>query len=53
MHFAQAIESGQRDNLILWMRSSSVRNIQCPMCEQKPDLVPSQGYGDGFTMQDV
>lgn len=51
MHLAQAVESGERDNLILWMRSSSVRNIQCPMCEQKPHLIPFQGFGDGFTKE--
>lgn len=53
MHLAQAVESGERDNLIMWMRSSSVRNIQCPMCERKPDLIPFQGFGDGFTKENA
>lgn len=49
MHQAQAITSGKRVNLIVWMRSSSIRNRQCPMCGEPPSLVPSEGYGDGFT----
>ena len=48
MHQAQAISSGERVNLIIWMRSSSVRNQQCPMCGAPPTLVHSEGYGDGF-----
>jgi len=31
------------------MRSSAVRNQQCPMCEQVPDLLTTQDEGDGFT----
>ena len=49
MHQAQAITSGERVNLIVWMRSSSIRNCQCPMCGEPPSLVQSEGYGDGFT----
>ena len=49
MHQAQAITSGERVNLIVWMRSSSIRNHQCPMCGEPPSLVQSEGYGDGFT----
>ena len=26
-----------------------MRNKQCPMCGEVPSLVPSVGYGDGFT----
>ena len=52
MHGALPITSGQRYNLIVWMRSSSVRNRLCPMCDQSPDLVPNTGYGDGFTTED-
>ena len=48
-HGALPIKSSERYNLILWMRSSSVRNLLCPMCDQKPSLVPSEDYGDGFT----
>lgn len=48
-HQAQPITSGERHNLIVWMRSSSVRNRECPMCGRLPSLVDSPGYGDGFT----
>jgi len=51
MHKALSIEKGHRSNLILWMRASSIRNRQCPMCWKEPKLINvSQGcYGDGFT----
>ena len=52
-HQAQAITSGKRVNLIIWMRSSSVRNTLCPMCGEQPSLVPSEGYADGFTIVDT
>jgi hypothetical protein len=48
-HQAHPITSGKRVNLIIWMRSSSVRNSQCPMCGEEPSLVTCDGYGDGFT----
>lgn len=51
LHGALSIEKGDRHNLILWMRSSSVRNRQCPMCWHEPKLIPVSedgGYGDGF-----
>ena len=53
IHMALPIESGERWNLILWLRSSQHRNRTCPMCGKKPDLceVPSGSYGDGFTIQ--
>lgn len=51
MHGAQPIESGERINLIIWMRASSVRNQLCPMCDRKPDLVETQGKGDGFAVE--
>lgn len=48
-HGALPITSGIRHNLIIWMRSSEVRNKLCPMCDQAPKLVPVQeGFGDGF-----
>lgn len=52
VHRALPIESGERWNLILWLRSSAHRNRSCPMCGQKPDLaeVASGSYGDGFTI---
>ncbi|XP_058672787.1 2-oxoglutarate and iron-dependent oxygenase domain-containing protein 2 [Ammospiza caudacuta] len=49
MHGALPIASGERWNLIVWMRSSAVRNRLCPMCRRKPELVPAEGFGDGFT----
>ncbi|KAK3599067.1 hypothetical protein CHS0354_024393 [Potamilus streckersoni] len=49
MHGALPIYSGVRYNLITWMRSSKIRNQLCPMCNNKPDLVKTVGYGDGFT----
>ena len=49
MHGALEIADGERYNLIMWMRASSVRNSLCPRCGESPSLVPSRGYGDGFT----
>ncbi|KAK2711122.1 2-oxoglutarate and iron-dependent oxygenase domain-containing protein 2-like isoform X2 [Artemia franciscana] len=51
MHGAMPIEYGERYNMIIWARSSSVRNLNCPMCMKKPDLEPVDvGWGEGFTM---
>ncbi|XP_069135987.1 2-oxoglutarate and iron-dependent oxygenase domain-containing protein 2-like [Argopecten irradians] len=52
-HGALPIHAGERYNLIVWMRSSRVRNTMCPMCDQKPELVETIGYGDGFTQPTV
>ncbi|KAM8961496.1 2-oxoglutarate and iron-dependent oxygenase domain-containing protein 2 [Pelodytes ibericus] len=49
VHGALPIESGERWNLIIWMRASQVRNKLCPMCNNKPQLVETLGEGDGFT----
>ncbi|XP_076007267.1 2-oxoglutarate and iron-dependent oxygenase domain-containing protein 2 isoform X2 [Genypterus blacodes] len=49
MHGALPISSGQRWNLIIWMRASQVRNNLCPMCNQRPTLVEGEGFADGFT----
>lgn len=49
MHGALPIQSGERINLIIWMRSSVVRDKLCPMCDMEPRLVPCSGEGDGFT----
>lgn len=49
MHGALPIQSGERINLIIWMRSSVVRNKSCPMCGMEPRLMPCSGEGDGFT----
>ncbi|XP_051887865.1 2-oxoglutarate and iron-dependent oxygenase domain-containing protein 2 [Pristis pectinata] len=48
-HGALPISSGERWNLIVWMRSSQVRNQLCPMCDRKPQLEDAVGFGDGFT----
>ncbi|CAG12575.1 unnamed protein product, partial [Tetraodon nigroviridis] len=49
MHGALPISSGQRWNLIVWMRASQERNGLCPMCNRRPLLVEGQGFADGFT----
>ncbi|XP_028313357.1 2-oxoglutarate and iron-dependent oxygenase domain-containing protein 2 isoform X2 [Gouania willdenowi] len=51
MHGALPIASGQRWNLIVWMRASQVRNRLCPMCNRKPSLVEGQGFAEGFTKE--
>ncbi|XP_069789649.1 2-oxoglutarate and iron-dependent oxygenase domain-containing protein 2 isoform X3 [Narcine bancroftii] len=48
-HGALPISSGERWNLIVWLRSSQVRNELCPMCDRKPQLEEAVGFGDGFT----
>ncbi|XP_075690213.1 2-oxoglutarate and iron-dependent oxygenase domain-containing protein 2 isoform X2 [Rhinoderma darwinii] len=50
VHGALPITSGERWNLIIWMRASSIRNKQCPMCHKEPQLVETMGEGDGFTV---
>ncbi|XP_068937616.1 2-oxoglutarate and iron-dependent oxygenase domain-containing protein 2 isoform X2 [Petaurus breviceps papuanus] len=52
MHGAMPLESGERWNLIIWMRASSVRNKLCPMCGKPPQLVEDEGFGDGFTREE-
>ncbi len=49
MHGALPIASGQRWNLIIWMRASRERNKLCPMCSRRPTLVEGEGFADGFT----
>lgn len=50
-HEAQPIDSGWRLNLIMWLRSSGVRNKQCPMCGAPPSLVQVDSLaGEGFTL---
>ncbi|TDH12413.1 hypothetical protein EPR50_G00046990 [Perca flavescens] len=49
MHGALPISSGQRWNLIIWMRASHERNKLCPMCNRRPTLVEGEGFADGFT----
>ena len=50
LHKALSIDSGERWNLIIWMRSSKLRNLKCPMCQQAPNKISSPYYGDGFTL---
>jgi len=53
LHGAMPVISGKRTNLIIWFRSSSVRNQLCPMCGDVPDLeIVDHGdsWGDGFTV---
>ena len=50
LHKALPIESGERLNLIIWMRSSKIRNKLCPMCQKTPNKIPVPFYGDGFTL---
>ena len=52
-HGAMEIEEGDRMNLIIWMRSSKSRGKLCPMCGEKPKLVPACGRGDGFKADTV
>ncbi|XP_048199030.1 2-oxoglutarate and iron-dependent oxygenase domain-containing protein 2 isoform X2 [Perognathus longimembris pacificus] len=49
LHGARPLRTGERWNLIVWLRASAVRNHLCPMCCQKPNLVDDEGFGDGFT----
>jgi len=49
-HEALPVTSGWRLNLIMWLRSSKVRNEQCPMCNKPPSLVQIDSLaGEGFT----
>jgi len=51
IHGVMPIEQGYRHNIIIWMRSSDVRNKICPMCKQSPNVeLVDEGTGDGFTL---
>jgi len=51
LHMAQPIDSGRRHNLIIWCRSSAVRNDMCPMCFKLPVVVPTTVHShEGFTV---
>ncbi|XP_074154996.1 2-oxoglutarate and iron-dependent oxygenase domain-containing protein 2 isoform X2 [Sminthopsis crassicaudata] len=52
LHGALPLDSGERWNLIIWMRASVIRNVMCPMCKKPPQLVEDEGYGDGFTLEE-
>lgn len=50
LHQAEPITAGQRHNLIIWCRSSGVRNDRCPMCLAPPKVVPTNCYmNEGFS----
>jgi hypothetical protein len=52
LHCVLPLMTGRRVNLVMWMRSSSVRNLKCPMCGKIPDLEPvERGWGEGFTIK--
>lgn len=53
VHGAMPLTSGERCNLILWLRSSEIRNKLCPMCDKAPNLVSQVGCGDGFTTTEM
>ncbi|XP_006865438.1 PREDICTED: 2-oxoglutarate and iron-dependent oxygenase domain-containing protein 2 [Chrysochloris asiatica] len=52
LHGARPLGSGERWNLVIWLRVSAVRNRLCPMCCREPDLVDDEGFGDGFTREE-
>ncbi|XP_052024025.1 2-oxoglutarate and iron-dependent oxygenase domain-containing protein 2 isoform X2 [Apodemus sylvaticus] len=52
LHGARPLCTGERWNLVVWLRASAVRNRLCPMCCQKPELVDEEGFGDGFTREE-
>lgn len=52
LHGARPIGTGERWNLVVWLRASAVRNHLCPMCCREPDLVDDEGFGDGFTREE-
>lgn len=52
LHGARALGTGERWNLVIWLRASAVRNRLCPMCCREPDLVDDEGFGDGFTREE-
>ncbi|XP_032024284.1 2-oxoglutarate and iron-dependent oxygenase domain-containing protein 2 isoform X1 [Hylobates moloch] len=52
LHGARPLGTGERWNLVVWLRASAVRNRLCPMCCHEPDLVDDEGFGDGFTREE-
>lgn len=49
LHGARPLGSGERWNLVVWLRASAVRNRRCPMCRRPPELADAEDFGDGFT----
>uniref|UniRef100_A0A8C3WXY2 2-oxoglutarate and iron dependent oxygenase domain containing 2 n=1 Tax=Catagonus wagneri TaxID=51154 RepID=A0A8C3WXY2_9CETA len=52
LHGARPLCTGERWNLVVWLRASAVRNRLCPMCCREPQLVDDEGFGDGFTREE-
>uniref|UniRef100_A0A8C5KTY0 2-oxoglutarate and iron-dependent oxygenase domain containing 2 n=2 Tax=Jaculus jaculus TaxID=51337 RepID=A0A8C5KTY0_JACJA len=52
LHGARPLVTGERWNLVVWLRASAVRNHLCPMCCREPDLVDDEGFSDGFTREE-
>nr|KAF6466759.1 2-oxoglutarate and iron dependent oxygenase domain containing 2 [Rousettus aegyptiacus] len=52
LHGARPLGTGERWNLVVWLRASAVRNRLCPMCCRTPNLVDDEGFGDGFTREE-
>ncbi|XP_025257475.1 2-oxoglutarate and iron-dependent oxygenase domain-containing protein 2 isoform X1 [Theropithecus gelada] len=52
LHGARPLGTGERWNLVVWLRASAVRNRLCPMCRREPDLVDDEGFSDGFTREE-
>lgn len=51
MHRAMPLTEGRRHNLILWCRSSAVRNERCPMCFEQPRKVRTNFFSnEGFSV---
>jgi hypothetical protein len=50
-HKATPIMTGRRHNLIIWCRSSGIRNQHCNMCWSVPQVIPTNRYGhEGFSV---
>ncbi|KAM6155489.1 2-oxoglutarate and iron-dependent oxygenase domain-containing protein 2 isoform 1-T1 [Rhynchocyon petersi] len=52
LHGARPLGTGERWNLVVWLRASAVRNRLCPMCCREPELLDDEGFGDGFTREE-
>ncbi|CAE7775239.1 OGFOD2 [Symbiodinium microadriaticum] len=51
LHKAQPITQGRRHNLIMWCRSSGIRNDLCPMCFEQPQVLPTNKFfHEGFSV---
>lgn len=53
LHGAMSLDEGERYNLVISLRSSSIRNVLCPRCDTLPLLVKTECEGDGFSKKVV